>query len=147
MTKWREHLRGEYQITDRNAHNKMHCDIRNRARSMLEDLLLICQRAPKSDLIQIFFEPKTLEKVAMPLPRELENNTCVLKPDDPEFEEIQLLASGLTVYGMGYDIVKLVEDKQYRERKKVQLWSKRGVKKKLEIIGRTQRKNRISSPE
>ena len=110
---------------------------------MLKDLLLICERAPRSDLIQIFREPKTLEKVAFPLTRELMNNTCILRPDDPDFEEVQNLASGLTVYHIGYDIVKLVEDKQERQRKKVQLLSIRGVKKKLEIIKQTQRRNRI----
>ena len=124
---WREYLRGEYVIENEASRKKMHHDIRQRAKRMLKDLLLICQKMPHKDRIRIFREPTFWEKVSKPLVKELMNNTSVFTPEDEmelgheQFEEIRNLSCGLQVYGVKYDFVKLIEDKQYRDRKKVQL--------------------------
>ena len=78
------------------------------------------------------------ENVSKPLVKELMNATAVFTPETENFEEIQEITMGLRVYGLKYDLVKLVEDEDYRERKNQQLLSHRGVKRKLKTINRGQ---------
>jgi hypothetical protein len=123
-TKWREYLKGEYAPPNENALNKMHSDVRKRAKQMIEDLLLIAQKSNKRQRIRIFREPE-IRKTIRSLIVELHNNSLILAPQDKEFEEIVRLMQELELAKVKYDWVKLVEEKDYRDQKRVQLESLR----------------------
>ncbi len=119
--RWREYLKGEYIPRDR---DKMNFEVRKRAKQMMKDLLLIARKMPRKQRIRIFKDPKIWENVATPLVRELTNNICILSPEDYNEEamyDIQHLVRKLIRYKIPYDLVKLIEDKAYYERKEVQL--------------------------
>ncbi len=119
--RWREYLKGEYIPQDR---DKMNYEIRKRAKRMMKDLLLIAQKMPRRQRILIFMNPNIWEDVAMPLVRELSNNICVPSPeefDEGKMYDIQHFIKGLELHKIPYDLVKLIEDKAYYERKEVQL--------------------------
>lgn len=123
-TKWREYLRGEYKIKETSYRDKMNWEIRRRAKQMMKDLLLITKKMPRNQRIQIFKHPKIWEHVAMPLVRELTNNICFVSPEEfneREMYDIQHFIKGLEHHKIPYDLVKLIEDKGYYERKEVQL--------------------------
>lgn len=129
--KWREYLQGEY--TPNNI-DKMNFEIRKRAKQMMKDLLLITRKMSRDQRILIFKSPKNnfWENVAFPLSRELQNNVCSVSPEDynyEELEEIQFLAKGLMLHDIPFDLVRLVEDKDYRERKEIWLKSITGERK------------------
>jgi len=128
-TRWRGYLRGRYKVTNENLLNELHFDIRKRAKRMMMDLLLIIRsnRLPERQKILIFRNLDDLDfwkTTIKPLIRELMNKSCVLSPNDEEFEELQYLARGLYLNHIKFDAVRLITDKTYRDQKEVQLKSK-----------------------
>lgn len=118
---WRDYLKGDYKIESYGTRNKMRYELRRRTKQMMRDLLLVCQRMSREDKIRIFLDPVFWEKTAKPLIMELENNSSILKPDDPDYEEIRNLVRGLMLRHIPFDQVQLVDDKGYRERRKQKL--------------------------
>lgn len=122
-TKWREYLKGEYIIKDENLRNKMHHDIRQRAKQIMKDLLLIAEKSDKRQRILIFKDPDFRDSVIRPLWRELMNNSCILTPDEENYEDIVDIIRGLIKHGIKYDFVRIIEDKGYRNQRIVWLKS------------------------
>jgi len=119
--KWREFLKGEVQVKDE---DKMNWEIRERAKQMMKDLLLIARKMPKRQRILIFKTPETRERLVVPLARELFNNASFASHGEKDYNAVAKLARGLETVGEKYDWVKLMEDKAYRERKEIMLKSK-----------------------
>ena len=117
-SRWREYLNGEYQTKDK---DKMNWEIRRRAKQMMRDLLLITRKTPQRQRDAIFKTPETRDKLVIPLVRELFNSASFMSPGQKEYEATAKLARSLESAGIPYNWVKLLEDKVYRDQKKVQL--------------------------
>jgi hypothetical protein len=106
----------------------MDYNIRQKAKQMMKDLLLICQKMPYDDRVRIFHDEAVWESVVMPLFREFQNNTCILSPEieiDKKTLEIHRIAKGCLVYGVPCDIAKLFDDNlPYRSQTNVRLYNK-----------------------
>ena len=116
-TRWREYLKGKYKINNKNTKTQVRHNIRERATQMMKDLLLICEKASERDKILIFKDPETRDNIVIPLLKEL---TFHAKPTDNPLNEIMLLADGLHLYGIKYDLVRLMKNPEYRKRKRYQ---------------------------
>ncbi len=106
----------------------MDYNIREKAKQMLTDLLLICQKMPYNDRIRIFHDEAVWESIVKPLFREFQNNTCLLSPEAEKTKkliEIHKIANGCMRYEVPCDIVKLFDDDSpYRSQVKVKVYNK-----------------------
>jgi hypothetical protein len=129
-TRWRDYLNNKYIVTDERLLNELRHGIRRRAIKMMEDLLLILEKsdARQLDLIRYHWvkerDARKFEKKKMlilALLRQIQNKLIYLfKTKD---KEIRQLFEDLNAFGIPYDIVKLVEDKAYRDNKRVKVFS------------------------
>ena len=79
---WRKHLNGEISIDNPKRRNKKNEDIRKKAKQMMKDLLLICQKMPYKQRMKIFHDPKIWDSVIVPFVNEIHNNTLLgLSPE------------------------------------------------------------------
>lgn len=120
---WRKYLKGDCPAVDE---TKMRHDIRERAKNLMSDLKLICEKASERDKILIFRDPETMQNLVIPLIRELMNTSKMSR----ESKEITGLASSLKKEGIAYDLSLLVRSAKYREKKKVELFRKWGFSRK-----------------
>jgi hypothetical protein len=116
-SRWREYLKGEYVAKDG---DKMNWEIRQRAKQIMKDLLLITEKMSQRQRTLIFKTPETRNNLVIPLIRELHNNASIWSPDQEKIDAIQELARNLESCKIPYDWTKLVEDEGYRSRKDVQ---------------------------
>jgi hypothetical protein len=125
---WRKYLDGSYIIENPLNRNQMEYNIRQKAKQMMKDLLLICQKMPKPDRVRIFHDEDVWDSVVMPLYREFQNNVCILSPETAINEktiEIHRIAKGCSVYGTSCVMAKLFDDNSpYRSQIKVRLYNK-----------------------
>lgn len=116
--KWREYLKGKYEIDDEGNRSKMLFDIRKRATQMMEDLGLICEKLPEKDKILIFQNPRTYDAMWSSLVKlmgEIGDIPQDVK-DVRKFQhskEIQELIKGLETHGIRYDLERLFRDENY----------------------------------
>jgi len=115
---WRDYLSEKYAIEDRNARAQMHYQIRKRARRMARDLLLICKSSVLSekDRYEIFKTEEMLERVTKPLIDELVRSVWVWPSDRNDFKIVQTIVMWAEMFAKEYDLKRLVEDAQYRDR-------------------------------
>jgi hypothetical protein len=107
--KWREYLNGEYIINDENQRNKIRNDIRERAKTMMCDLLLIAERSDSRQKTLIFKKPQTRDRLIRPLITALWNNSAFLGPEQEEYENIVKLMQDLELTSVKYDFEKLFD--------------------------------------
>jgi len=131
--RWREYLKGHCLIEDSRIESEMRFYIRERAIRIMQDLLLICQKMPHRDRTLIFhnvrreLKDNTFEKTIKPLFFELQNNLATFTRDSEDFEQIVSLTRALIAVGMKFDMIRLADDKQYRDCKIIQLRSRTGA--------------------
>lgn len=129
-SRWREYLEGEYLVKNE---DKMNWEIRQRAKQMMKDLLLITKKMSQRQRMLIFKTPETRDHLVIPLIRELHNNASIWSPDQEKIDAIQEFARNLESCKIPYDWVKLVEDEDYRSRKDVQYKTFLGTGQKVKL--------------
>jgi ABC-type phosphate transport system auxiliary subunit len=131
-TKWRDYLDGKYVVTDRRLRNELRHDIRRRAIKMMEDLLLILEKSDARQLTLIRYhwlekgkrKSKKKQMLILRLQRQIQNK--LVYPSKTLDKEIKGLREDLDVLGIRhkrfrYDIIKLVNDRTYRDKKRKQV--------------------------
>jgi hypothetical protein len=128
--KWRKHLEGEHKSKNPNAEYKICSDMRKRAKSAMEDLLLICEKASERDKILIFKNPKTRKTLIIPLIIALENTSQRM---DEKLEEIMDFGWSLQSSQIEFDILALMRSPKYRKCKLIEWYCKNGFTRKQAI--------------
>jgi hypothetical protein len=140
--KWREYLDGSYTIENSLNRNQMDYNIRQKAKQMMEDLLLICERMPHEDLVRVFRDPK-MSKVVEQLAWKIKENTNLLSTKMKNFYEVRDLARGLELFRMKYDLVKLCDDEIYRNHMKVWLYTDNERARRMRMLHRADKRRPI----
>jgi hypothetical protein len=131
--KWRDYLKSKYVVTDERLRNELRHDIRRRAIKMMEDLLLILEKSDARQLTLIRYhwlekegkrKPKKKQMLILKLQRQIQNK--LVYPSKTIDKEIRGLREDLDVLGIRYkrfryNIIKLVNDRTYRDKKRKQV--------------------------
>ena len=92
--KWRKYLNGSYVIDDPSTRNQMDFNIRQKAKQMIKDLVLICDKMPYPDRVRIFYG-RGMFKAVDRLAWQIQNNTALLTSEMGNYYEISEIARGL----------------------------------------------------
>ena len=117
-------MKGNYQVPNSNARDKMHFTIRKRAIQAMEDLLLICEKMPLKDRQLIFLEQYRLDHLSKPLIVAISENTALPHPKARDGWAYQRLFGGLEAFKIEYDFRRILNDAKYRNNKLQQLRAK-----------------------